>query len=160
VSKQLSEINGGNKLIVDISPQSIVAIADTTFFARSYGVTIFRDPIKKKNLIWKEVHSETPEQYRRLRNELELEGVTLKAIVLDGRRGVREVFSDIPIQMCQFHQVAIIVRYLTRHPQLEAGKELKQVALQLTKCTEQEFKNLPDAWHDKWKGISNSPNKI
>lgn len=151
ISKQLNEINGGDKLIVNISPQSIVAIADTTFFARGYGITIFRDPIKKRNLIWKEVYSETPGQYRQLRNELELRGTILKAIVLDGKRGVREVFSDIPIQMCQFHQVAIVVRYLTRHPQLEAGKELKQIALQLTKCSEQEFKELLDVWHDKWK---------
>lgn len=147
----MSEINGGDKLIVNISPQSIVAIADTTFFTRGYGITIFRDPIKKKNLIWKEVCSETPGQYRQLRNELELSGVTLKAIVLDGKRGVRESFSDIPIQMCQFHQVAIVVRYLTRNPQLEAGKELKQIALQLTKCTEQEFKDMLAAWHNKWK---------
>jgi hypothetical protein len=147
----LNEINGDDKLIVNISPQSIVAIADTTFFTRGYGVTVFRDPIKKKNLVWKEVHSETPGQYKQLKNELELKGVILKAIVLDGKRGIREVFSDIPIQMCQFHQVAIVVRYLTRHPQLEAGKELKQIALQLTKCTEKKFKDLLDAWYNKWK---------
>ncbi|MFC1613283.1 hypothetical protein ACFL23_03035 [Patescibacteria group bacterium] len=36
-------------------PQSIVVVADTTFFRRSYGVTIFREPNLKKNLIWKEV---------------------------------------------------------------------------------------------------------
>lgn len=147
----MNEINGGDRLIINISPRSIVAIADTTFFTRSYGITIFRDPNIKKNLIWKEVHSETPGQYRQLRNELELSKITLKAVVLDGKRGVREVFSDIPIQMCQFHQVAIVIRYLTRQPQLEAGKELKQIALQLTKCPEKKFKDLLDAWYNKWK---------
>ena len=147
----MNKINGDDELIVNISPQSIVAIADTTFFARGYGITIFRDPDQKKNLIWKGVYSETPGQYRQLRNELELGGINLKAIVLDGKRGVREVFSDIPVQMCQFHQVAIIVRYLTRRPQLEASKELKQLALQLTKCTENEFKNLLEKWDNKWK---------
>jgi hypothetical protein len=153
ISKQLNKISGDDKLIVNTSSQSIVAVADTTFFARSYGVTIFRDPSQKKNLIWKEVHSETPGQYRQLRNELKLMGITLKAIVLDGKRGVRQVFSDIPVQMCQFHQVAIVIRYLTRKPQLEAGKELKQIALQLTKCTEQEFNSLLDNWNNKWKNF-------
>lgn len=138
-------------MVVNINSQSIIAIADTTFFTRNYGITVFRDPNHKNNLIWKEVYLETPGQYRQLRNELELNGVTLKAIVLDGKRGVKEVFSDIPVQMCQFHQVAIVVRYLTRRTQLEASKELKQIALQLTKCTEQEFKNLLDAWHSKWE---------
>lgn len=153
VSKQLNEINGNDKQIINISPQSIVAIADTTFFTRSYGVSIFRDPNKKRNLIWKEVYSETPGQYMQLRNELELKGIVLKAIVLDGKRGVRQVFSDIPVQMCQFHQVAIVIRYLTRRPQLEASKELRQVVLQLARSTEQDFKNLLDTWHLKWKNF-------
>jgi len=153
VSSQLNEVNVDDKQIVNINPQSIVVVADTTFFTRSYGVTIFRDPNMKKNLIWKEVYSETPGQYLQLRNELELKGVTLKAVVLDGKRGVRQVFSDIPVQMCQFHQVAIVIRYLTRRPQLEASKELKAIVLQLTKCTEKEFKYLLDEWHNKWNNF-------
>ncbi len=149
----MNEVNVDDKQIVNINPQSIVVVADTTFFTRSYGVTIFRDPNMKKNLIWKEVYSETPGQYLQLRNELELKGVTLKAVVLDGKRGVRQVFSDIPVQMCQFHQVAIVIRYLTRRPQLEASKELKAIVLQLTKCTEKEFKYLLDEWHNKWNNF-------
>ena len=147
----MNKINGDDKQIINISPQSIVAVADTTFFTRSYGVTVFRDPKLKRNLIWKEVYSETPGQYWQLRNKLELKGIILKAIVLDGKRGVRQVFSDIPVQMCQFHQVAIVIRYLTRRPQLEASKELKKIVLLLTSCTEQEFKDLLDVWFNKWK---------
>lgn len=145
----MNEINGDDKQIINISPQSIVAVADTTFFTRSYGVTIFRDPKRKRNLIWKEVYSETPGQYWQLRNKLELSGITIKAIVLDGKRGVRQVFSDIPVQMCHFHQVAIVIRYLTRRPQLEASKELKKIVLLLTNCNEQEFKKLLDVWFNK-----------
>lgn len=151
ISSQLNKINTDDERIFSISPHPIVAIADTTFFCRSYGVCVFRDPIKKKNLIWKEVHSETPGQYRQLRNELAIAGITLKAVVLDGKRGVREAFSDIPVQMCHFHQIAIVVRYLTKQPKLEAGRELKRIALALTASNEPEFKGMLDNWHENWK---------
>jgi hypothetical protein len=34
--------------------------------------------------------------------------VRRKAIVNDGRKGVAQSFGLIPVQLCQFHQVAII----------------------------------------------------
>jgi len=151
ISKQLNEINGDDNNIINISPRSIIVVVDTTFFSRGYGITIFREPNLKKNLIWKEVHSETPGQYNQLRNELEYSGFKIKAVVLDGKRGVKQVFSDIPGQMCQFHQVAIVIRYLTRKPQLVASKELKEIVLSLTDRNEEEFSKLLFNWHDKWQ---------
>lgn len=151
VSGQLNEINGDDNKSINISPRSIIVVADTTFFSRSYGVTIFREPNFKKNLIWKEVYSETPGQYDQLRNELECLGFKIKAVVLDGKRGVRRVFRGIPVQMCQFHQVAIVIRYLTRRPQLEASKELKEIVLSLTTCAEEEFAELLFSWQNKWQ---------
>ena len=151
ISSQLNEINTDDNKIINIKPQSIIVVVDTVFFTRDYGVTIFREPNLKKNLIWKEVHSETPGQYDQLRNELECLGFTINAVILDGKRGVRQVFSDIPVQMCQFHQVAIIVRYLTRNPILEAGQELRKIALQLTASTDDEFTELLNNWHSKWR---------
>lgn len=150
IAGQLSEVNVEGKTVTDISPRSIVAVVDTTFFKRSYGITIFREPNLKENLIWKEVYSETPRQYRQLRNELELREFTLKAVVLDGKRGVRQVFRDIPVQMCQFHQVAIVIRYITRRPKLEASKELKDIVMRLTSSTEKEFTKILNNWHKKW----------
>lgn len=61
------------------------------------------------------------------------------------------MFLDLPVQMCQFHQIAIINRYLTGKPKLEAGKELRSIALALTDSTENEFTDLLDNWYDKWK---------
>jgi hypothetical protein len=148
---QLSEVNVDEEKVINIIPRSIVVVADATFFSRSYGVLMFREPNLKKNLIWKEIHSETPGQYTQLKLELESQGFCIKAAVLDGKRGVREVFHGIPIQMCQFHQVAIVNRYLTRRPILDAGKELRQIALRLTELNEKEFLNLLNNWDVKWK---------
>lgn len=144
VASQLNEINVDDNKIINISPQSIVVVADATFFSRGYGVLIFREPNLRKNIVWKEIHSETPGHYEQLKLELECLGFNIKAVVLDGKRGVRQVFSGIPVQMCQFHQVAIINRYLTRRPILESGKELRQIALQLIVSTEEKFTDLLD----------------
>lgn len=40
----------------------------------------------------------------------------LHSITCDGRRGLLGSFGDIPTQMCHFHQVAIVRRYLTKNP--------------------------------------------
>ena len=99
-------------------------IADVTFFGRGYGILVCRSEKHQENIYWKEVMNESPKEYIRARREIESLGFEIEAIVLDGKRGVREVFSDIPVQMCQFHQKAIVRRYLTQNPRLQAGKEL------------------------------------
>lgn len=134
-----------------LKPQPIVIVADVTFFTGGYGIVVAREPNLKKNIYWKEVSTENPEIYWQARNKIEQQGFTLKAAVIDGKRGVKEVFLDLPVQMCQFHQVAIINRYLTRKPKLDAGKELRSISLALTNSTEKEFTDLLNNWHGKWK---------
>ena len=134
-----------------VIPQPVVAIADVTFFGRSYGILVFRSQLLKQNIYWKEIIRETPAIYREARKELENKGFIFKGIVLDGKRGVREVFIDIPVQMCQFHQTAISKRYLTSRPKTEAGQELRAIGLALTILTEQDFLILLNDWHEKWK---------
>lgn len=56
---------------------------------------------------------------------LEARGWVFTAAVVDGRRGLANVFKDIPVQVCQFHQLQTVTKYLTRRPKTEAGKELK-----------------------------------
>ena len=53
--------------------------------------------------------------------------------------------------MCQFHQVAIITRYITKNPKLEAGKELRKIILLLTRTNKEDFISRLEQWHQKWK---------
>ncbi len=82
---------------------------------------------------------------------LENQGFKFKAIVLDGRPGVRNLFLDVPVQMCHFHQKQIIQRYLTLNPKLEASLELKAISDTLTYATEKEFTQKLLLWHQKWQ---------
>lgn len=136
---------------VKIIPQPLVLLADVTFFGRGYGILVFRSQLLKQNIYWKEITQETPAVYREARKELENKGFTITGIVLDGKRGVREVFSDIPVQMCQFHQTAILKRYLTSRPKTKAGQELRAIGLALTILTEQDFEIVLSKWYERWK---------
>jgi hypothetical protein len=134
-------------------PQPVVVIADVTFFGRSSGLCVIRAPHLKKNLYTQEVHSESAEIYRQGRVALEKQGYTLKAIVLDGRPGVRQIFSDIPVQMCHFHQKQIITRYLTNNPKLQASRELKLLTRGLCEISEGSFVAALDTWYTQWSSF-------
>lgn len=128
-------------------------IADTTFWGRHYGVTVFRAALEKKNLWWTAVEYESVTTYRRGRKALENRGWTFSAAVVDGRRGLASVFRDIPVQVCQFHQVKTVTKYLTRRPETLAGQELRIIALSLSRTTEAEFIEYLNAWHKTWRGF-------
>lgn len=149
IRKQLDR--APSRHIMEYVGRPIVVVADVTFWGRGYGVIVFRSPELKQNLYWAELATETAQAYREGREFIETFGYTLDAVVIDGKRGVKEVFSDVPVQFCQFHQIAAINRYLTRRPKLQAGKELRAIALSLTRTNETIFTAALFGWHERWK---------
>lgn len=89
--------------------------------------------------------------YRYARLILEEKGWTFKAAVVDGRRGFLKVFEGMPVQICQFHQIKIVGRYLTSRPKTEAGKELLALVRTLTHTDEAAFSKGLETWHERWK---------
>ncbi len=136
-----------------LTPQPTVFITDTTFWGRSYGVCVFRSHDLKKNIWWREVDGERMAHYYYGRKILEERGWIFTAAVVDGRRGFFNVFKDIPVQMCQFHQIKQVTKYLTRRPKTDAGRELRALVLTLTKAHEASFTAALEAWHKKWGGF-------
>ena len=148
VNQQLRQVKVTKR--INLKPQPIIVAADTVFWGRYYGVAVAREPNLKKNLYWIEVKQETPIVYSYIRYQLEKRGFTIRGAVIDGKKGVKEVFFGIPVQLCHFHQLKTVKRYLTSRPKLEAGKELRNIALTLTKTTEDKFKKDLDIWFKKW----------
>lgn len=127
-----------------------ILIIDTTYFERGFGVMVFRCAIRRINLFWKFVPYETTQEYIAGVRYLEQQGWIIRGIVCDGRRGLFSAFPAIPTQMCQFHQVQIITRYITRHPKLEAGKYLRNIILLLIKTDKESFCFWLADWHTRW----------
>ena len=134
----------------NIEPQTTVIVPDTTFWGRHYGVVVFRSWNLKRNIWWNEVTSEKVAHYHYGRKILEERGWTFTAAVVDGRRGLATVFNDIPVQVCHFHQLQTVTKYLTRRPKTDAGRELRALALTFTRTNEKEFSQKLIAWEKKW----------
>lgn len=129
----------------------MVGVLDCTFFGRGYGILVCRDPNQRKNIHWFEVSTENPSLYLKAKTELAAKGILLTAVVLDGKAGVRSIFKDLPVQMCQFHQIQIVRRYLTTRPKLLAGQELRLITIGLSKMNEKIFTELLHLWYMKWE---------
>lgn len=123
-------------------PRPIVAVLDATYFGRSYGVLVARDPNAHENLHVHEITSETKAEYQRVRDDLEERGYTLLAIVLDGRRGIPSVFKGILVQICHFHQWQIVKKKLTTRPKLESHRALLAIGRMISRSTEAEMRRL------------------
>jgi hypothetical protein len=143
----------------NIDAKEVIALMDTTYFGRKFGVMLFKDGHTGKNLYKQYVKNETNQLYLDGITHLKNKGFIIKAIVCDGRKGLFQLFGNIPMQMCQFHQAAIITRYLTRNPKIEAGKELRELTLLLTKTDKESFIGGLDQWHAKWKSFLNERTK-
>ncbi len=131
--------------------KEVVVLMDTTYWGRNFGVMLFKDAISKDNLLKYYVKTESNKLYRKGIEELESAGYTINAIVCDGRKGLLMSFRKIPVQMCQFHQAAIIRRYLTKNPRMPASIELKDIVNLMTDTDKNSFKGALDEWVNKWK---------
>lgn len=135
----------------EIKPGRTVILMDTTYFHRTFGVMVWRDWYRKKNLQRRYLKYETIAEYKAGIVRLQEQGWTIVGIVCDGRRGLLGGFSGIPTQMCHFHQKQIIQRYITKNPRLEAGKELKEIMKWLSITDRENFTELLRRWHERWK---------
>ena len=66
-----------------------------------------------------------------------------------------QLFPEIPAQLCQFHQVKTVSRYLTRNPKTAAGKALWQLAPTLKDSGKVAFQSALQAWFERHQGFLN-----
>ena len=136
-------------------PRKVVILMDTTYWGRNFGVMLFKDAYTKENLLKYYVIRETNFLYIQGINELESQGFEVVAIVYDGRKGLLQSFGKTPVQMCQFHQVAIIRRYITKKPKLPASIDLKEFVSMMKITDKESFEGGLELWFTKWKSFLN-----
>ncbi|SRR5574344_183476 len=90
--------------------------------------------------------SRTNRLYKDELDEIRKNGTFIEGAVCDGHKGLLESFGDIPVQMCQFHQIQIERRLLTQNPHLIAGIELFMLCKSMTGDTQDEFRTEFDCW--------------
>lgn len=93
-----------------------------------------------KRILWRQfVRHETLADYKEGIDWLERHGFKIEGIVCDGMRGLFQLLACYRVQMCQYHQLRIAQRYLTRKPELPASIELLSIASSLTNTDAESF---------------------
>lgn len=154
VKKQLDSVPVQAPLLV---PQPVVIVADMTFWGSAYGVCVFRSPALKRNLWWQESVQETPWLYADGLRHLQQQGWDITGVVIDGKRGVAQIFErkGIPVQYCHFHQIKTVTKYLTKKPTTEAAQELRALARTLPRTDEQTFRASLSDWYTRHEAFLN-----
>lgn len=116
---------------------------------------VFRDPIEKENLWYGFGNIETHDLYREGRMYLESLGYIFLGATGDGFSCIRKTFRDIPFQMCLVHMERIVVRKITRKPQLEAGQVLLALIKTLETCSSFVWKERFQMYIEKYRDFLN-----
>lgn len=143
------------------TPRKINLVVDATYFGErkektSWCAVVFRDPKRRENLWWTFSNTETTSVYLAGRRYLEGLGYVILSVTGDGFGGLRQAFSDLPLQMCHVHMERIVVLGTTRKPILEAGKALLALTRSLhQKITGEEFKYYLKKYLEKYQTFLN-----
>jgi len=138
-----------------VTGKKVVVLMDTTYWGHSFGVMLFKDAWTKANLLKYYVKNETNALYIKGIEEIRSLDFEVLTLVSDGRKGLTNSFGDLPMQMCQFHQSAIIRRYLTKNPKLDASKELIEIVNLMKQTDKESFSGSLDLWFQKWESFLN-----
>ena len=134
--------------------RKVVLLMDATYWGRNFGVVIMKDSIIGDVLWYKFISKkETIADYKEGVDWLVAHGFTILAIVCDGLKGLRTMFSEYKFQLCQFHQVMTIKTKLTLHPKLEASQELLALSRTLCHTDKESFIGAFKVWENKWDGF-------
>jgi transposase-like protein len=120
---------------------------DVVNIADEVKAMIVEDYLKKKVVHVKEVDAERVQIYKNIIEKFVKAGTKINGIVVDGRSGVIPALEEYaPVQMCHFHFVAIVTRYLGKKRsktfQSLVLKHLSRTALKMGQVSFSEFISL------------------
>lgn len=146
----------GMRFVHSISKYKDVTVQlDTTYWGRHFGLMVIKDALRNKILWHKYVRNETIAQYIEGISWLKFQGFKIYGAVIDGMRGLAQALYPTPVQMCQFHQILIIRRYLTQEPDLEASVQLLDLVKSITRMDKESFIGAFNEWYEKYKDVLN-----
>ena len=146
----------GMRYVQKISKNKDVTIQlDTTYWGRNFGLMVIKDALRNKILWRKYVRYETIKDYLEGVEWLKFQGFKIYGAVIDGMRGLAQALYPIPVQMCQFHQIMIVRRYLTQDPDIEASIELLCLIKEITRMDKESFIGAFEEWYERNKDTLN-----
>ncbi len=135
--------------------KDVVVNMDTTYWGRGFGLMVIKDSFRNRIIWYKFVRHETIAGYMEGIGWLEANGFIIHGVVCDGLRGLFRELWRYKVQMCQFHQMMIVRRYLTQNPDAMASRELLRISRELVHTDKESFQGMLRQWHATWKAALN-----
>ncbi len=128
---------------------------DVTYWGHNWGVILALDETTNKPLYVAFVKSETTQDYRTAIDSITTAGYTIRGIIIDGKKALFKEFEKHPIQMCQFHILQIVRRYLTNNPKMKASVDLMLLMRKMRHQTKEGFEAEYAAWKRQYTEFLN-----
>ena len=146
----------GMRHIQKISKYKQVTIQmDTTYWGQRFGLMVIRDAVRGRVLWRKYVRHETIADYIEGINWLKSKGFRLYGAVIDGMKGLAKALYPLPVQLCQFHQMLTVRKYITQDPDIEASRVLLDLVNNITKMDKESFIGAFNEWYEKYQDVLN-----
>lgn len=140
--------------------EKINLVFDACHFKREFCLFLFRS--RKRNIHYDFKDSEKIIHYEQALKVIN-QRYEFSSFTIDGRRGVVQLlgslFPFVPIQLCHFHQVKTILKYTTKRPKTECGRELKDLIMSLKSSVKEDFIKQYDSLKEKYKEFLKEKNE-
>lgn len=123
---------------------------DATYWGHNCGIMLCLDSKSSKVLYLEFIKHETTKSYMIAVESIIEAGYLIKGIIVDGKKELFTVLNDYPIQMCQFHMIQIVRRYLTQNPRMNASREVLSLVRAITTLEKADFENCYYAWKERY----------
>lgn len=129
-------------------------IIDGTYFKDDFCLLVYDDCLNKKIIYQRIVLRENYFVYKRDLEHLKNQGIKLISVTSDGQKGLikglKEVFPDCIHQRCIVHIQRMSLIYLTRNPKTQAGQDLRELILKLSRIDNYIDKDLWIHYFERW----------
>lgn len=130
--------------------KNVIVEMDATYWGRKFGIVVIKDALRSKVLWYEFIRShEKVEDYVEGVDWLQSHGFKIWGVVCDGLKGLLKSLRPIPVQMCHFHMISIVRRYLTNKPDLGVARELSALVKTLSRKDEKTFMEELKMWHSR-----------
>lgn len=158
LTREFDLLDWAEGLLVSAPKEAINLVLDATFFGREYGYFCAHDG--RRIVYYREIKTESVKHLREALYELVQAGYRFKSVTIDGRKGfyenIRKILGGVPIQMCIFHQKAIVRRYTGNKPKLQPARDLKDLMNKLCYAEPEDFVAEFYALAEQHKGFLNA----
>ena len=112
-------------------------------------------------VLWlKFIETETKTEYQEGLNFLIKNNYGILSVTIDGKIGIKQVFLSYPIQICQWHFQANLLRKTTLNPRTQLGQNLKYLATHFInqRWSKQQLQIMFEKLNNRYKDFLNDKN--